>query len=55
MNVKARYEALYFITFIGDFTRYGYGYLISHKLEILDCFRRYINVVENQLDKRIKT
>ena len=55
MCVKARYEALYFITFIDDFTRYGYVYLISHKSEVLDCFRRYINLVENQFDKKIKT
>ena len=26
----------------------------SHKSEALDCFKRYINLVENQLDKRVK-
>ena len=31
MNVKARHGAIYFITFIDGFTRYGYVYLISHK------------------------
>ena len=55
MRVKARYEALYSITFIDDFTRYGHVYLISQKLEVLDYFRCYINLVENQLDKKIKT
>ena len=40
---------------IDDFTRYGHVYLISHKLKVLDCFRRYINLVKNQLDKKIKT
>ena len=55
MCVKARYEALYFITFIDDFTRYGHVYLISHKLEVLGCFRHYINLVENKMDKKIKT
>ena len=54
MSVKARYEALYFITFIDDFTHYGYVYLISHKSETLDCFKCYINLVENQLDGRVK-
>ena len=52
---RARHDALYFITFIDDFTHYDHVYLISHKLEVLDCFRRYINLVENQLDKKIKT
>ena len=55
MSVRARHDALYFITFINDFTHYGHVYLISHKSEVLDCFRRYINLVENQLDKKIKT
>ena len=55
MNVKARHGAYYFITFIDDFTRFGHIYLISHKSEALDCFRRYLNLVENQLDQTIKT
>ena len=36
------------------FTRYGHSFFISHKSEALDCFKRYINLVENQLDKRVK-
>ena len=48
------YTRLYFITFINDYTRYDHVYLISHKSEALDCFRRYMRLVENQLDKSIK-
>ena len=55
MTIRARYGALYFITFMDDFTCYDHVYLIFHTLETLDCFRRYINLVENQLDKKIKT
>jgi hypothetical protein len=47
MNVRARHGGSYFITFIDDFTRYGHVYLISHKSEALDCFRRYVSLVEN--------
>ena len=54
MNVKARHGASYFITFIDDFTHYGYVYLISHKSKALDCFRCFINMVENQQEKTIK-
>ena len=54
MNVRARHGGFYFITFIDDYTRYGHVYLISHKFEALDCFRRYMRLVENQLDKSIK-
>ena len=55
MNVRARHGGFYFITFIDDYTCYSYVYLISHKSEALDCFRRYMRLVENQLDKSIKT
>ena len=54
MNVRASSGATYFITFIDDFTHFGYVYLISHKSEALECFKRYMNEVENQLDKNIK-
>ena len=54
MNVRARHGGFYFITFIDDYTRYGHVYLISHKYEALDCFRQYMRLVENQLDKSIK-
>ena len=54
MNVRAKHGAFYFITFIDDFTIYAYVYLISHKLEALDYFRCFINMVENQQENTIK-
>ena len=54
MSIKARHGASYFITFIDDYSRYGHVYLISHKYEALDCFIKYLNEVENQLDKKVK-
>ena len=54
MNVRARHGAYYFITFIDDYTRYGQIYLISHKSEVLSCFKTFMNLVENQLDRKIK-
>ena len=47
MSVRARQRTLYFITFIDDFTHYGHVYLISHRSEVLDWFKCYINLVEN--------
>ena len=55
MNKRARHRATYFITFIDAFTRYSHIYLISHKSEALECFRRFMNLVENQTEKNIKT
>ena len=54
MSVRARHGALYFITFIDDFTRYGHVYLNSHKSEALVCFKQFMSMVENQLDRSIK-
>ena len=54
MNVRARHGAQYFITFIDDFTRFDHVYLISHRSEALNCFKRYSTLVENQLNTKIK-
>ena len=44
----------YFITFINDFSRYGYLYLIHEKSQSLDVFKSFKVEVENQLNKMIK-
>lgn len=47
MNVRARHGGANFITFIDNYTRFGFVYLISHKSEALECFKRYLNLVKN--------
>ena len=54
MNVRARHDANYFITFIDDFIRFGHVYLIFHKSKALDCFTQFTRLVENQLSTKIK-
>ena len=44
----------YFITFIDDYSRYGYLYLIHEKSQALDVFKAFKIEVENQLCKKIK-
>ena len=44
----------YFITFIDDFSCYGYLYLIHEKSQSLEVFKSFKVEVENQLNKRIK-
>ena len=44
----------YFITFIDDYSRYGYLYLIHEKSQALDVFKSFKAEVENQLGKTIK-
>ena len=43
----------YFISFIDDYSRYAYLFLIHGKSESLDMFKRLKAEVENQLDRRI--
>ena len=45
---------LYFITFIDDYSRYGYVYLIKHKSEGFDMCKVFKAEVENQLNKKFK-
>ena len=44
----------YFISFIDDFTRYMYLYLLHDKSEALDVFKIYKADVEKQIEKKIK-
>ena len=44
----------YFITFIDEFSRYGYLYLIHEKSQSLEVFKSFKVEVENQLNKMIK-
>ena len=58
-DISAPYTAtlcrnFYFITFIDDYSRYGYLYLIKEKAESLDKFKIFRTEVEKQLGKVIK-
>ncbi|GJU46520.1 retrotransposon protein, putative, ty1-copia subclass [Tanacetum coccineum] len=50
----SRQGASYFITFIDDYSCYGYVYLLKHKHEVFETFKVFKNEVENQLGKIIK-
>ncbi|GJV48943.1 retrotransposon protein, putative, ty1-copia subclass, partial [Tanacetum coccineum] len=53
-RTTSRECANYYVTFIDDFGRYGYVYLIKHKHEVFEMFKTFQNEVENQLGKTIK-
>ena len=54
MSVRARHGAIYFIIFTDNYTRYYHIFLIFHKSEALDCFKRYLGLIENQKNKIMK-
>ena len=44
----------YFITFIDDFSRYGYIYLLHEKSQVIDALEVFVNEVERQLNRKVK-
>jgi len=44
----------YFITFIDDFSKYTYVYLMKNKSDAFETFKVYLNEVENQFGRKIK-
>jgi len=46
MNVQARGGYEYVISFIDDYSRYGYLYLMEHKSEALENFKEYKALVD---------
>ena len=55
MSTSARGGYEYFVTFIDDYSRYGYLYLMHHKSETFKKFKEFKAEVENQIGKSIKS
>ena len=55
LNVSARGNYNYFLTFTDDFSRYGYVYLLRYKSEVFEKFKEFITEVEKQIGLSIKT
>ena len=55
LNVSARGNYNYFLTFIDDFSRYGYVYLLKYKSEVFEKFKEFRTKVEKQAGLSIKT
>ena len=44
----------YFVSFIDDYGRHTWIYLIEKKSEVFDCFRNLKNLVERETEGKIK-
>ena len=53
-DVLARGNYIYFITFTDDMSRYGYVFLMKHKSEAFERFKKFRHEVEKQTEKFIK-
>ena len=54
MKRKARHMATYFLTLIDDYSQYGNVYLLSHRHEALDFFKRFVAEVEKKHENGLK-
>nr|GEZ55628.1 hypothetical protein [Tanacetum cinerariifolium] len=54
-KIMSRQGASNFVTFIDNFSRYGYVYLLKHKHEVFETFKVFQKELENQLGKTIKS
>ena len=55
INVKTRGRYEYYVTFIDDYSRYGYVYLMHRKSETFDKFKEFRVEVKKQLGIPIKS
>ena len=54
MSVHARGGFFYSITFLDDYSRYGYLYFMGYKSEAFEKFKEFRNEVEKQLGRSTK-
>jgi hypothetical protein len=55
INVQAREGYEYFITFIHDYSGYGYVYVMAYKSDTLDKFKEFKPEAKKHFGKNIKT
>lgn len=55
MEVPSLGGAHYYVTFIDDFTRKVFVYILNKKSDVFEKFKEFKALVENQLDLKIKT
>ena len=53
-GILTKGDKRYFITFIDDFSRFTYVYLMRNKDESFDMYKHYKTKVENQKNRKIK-
>lgn len=54
MSVNSIGGAKYYVSFIDDFSRKTFIYIIMQKSQVFECFKKFKALVENQTDKKIK-
>eukprot|EP00794_Sanderia_malayensis_P006404 gene6404-biopygen4733 len=55
VNVNSVGGSRYYVTFIGDFSRYTVVHFLKKKSEVLDKFKEFVAVMENLTKKKVRT
>lgn len=55
VNIEASGASKYFITFIDNYSRYRYAYLMQRKCKTFEKFKQFHAKAEKQLSESIKT
>lgn len=55
MSINSIGGKRYFVTFIDDFSRKCFVYMIAHKNQVLKCFKEFKLFVEGQMEVKIKS
>ena len=53
-DVNSFGKKIYFNTFIDDYSRYDYVYLLHEKSQVVDALDIYLNEIEGQFDRKVK-
>ena len=54
MSVRSLVKSVYYVSFIDEFSRNTWIYFLSKKFEVLNKFKEFKALVENQTEKKIK-
>ena len=54
INIQARGGYEYFVTFVDDYSRFGYVYLMHRKSDTFDFFREFKTEAKKQTVKALK-
>lgn len=55
MSTESLGGAIFFITFIDDYSRKKFVYFLKHKSEAIEAFKNFRVYAENKLERKIKT
>ena len=54
ISVPSLGKSCYFVTFIDDYSRYAHVYMLQAKSQVLEAFKEFVAMAENQSGQKLK-